>query len=275
MRMIKNLLQGFRGGPDFNEVNHLNASFENTQFSAALPYSNIETKEPPRPIHFPYLSEGWFEKHATQNRQHHYVHVDTQMWYYIPSIAYSQGGELGCLSLTTLIKRIPKNMTSSAFELDDLGKFIALEYEEHYNSPTIGGIGGEGLGINTEIRKSVIEQSERMSTPFSGEKLEEQIRLEMESRGYAPMAPHQIKTINGRSWVFCIEQQLQKRHSKDRMYCLPLSDEYYLCMRFRYRVDINEKFKLWKDHAEAAEKRIMESVKLIIPNDELALTHQA
>jgi hypothetical protein len=46
-------------------------------------------------------------------------------------------------------------------------------------------------------------------------------------------------------------------------------------MRFRYRVDIHDKFKLWKDHAEAAEKRIMESVKLTIPNDERALTHQA
>ncbi|MFC3151481.1 hypothetical protein ACFOEK_10625 [Litoribrevibacter euphylliae] len=275
MGMIKNLWRGFRGGPDFTEVNHLNASLENIQFSVELPYSNIITEEPPRPIHFPFLKEGWFEENSYRLGHDQYVVLDTQLWYYVPAPIYLPNGELGVLSLSTRIKKLLKSSEVSAFDLNILGECIIEEYENYYNATPIEGDEDSFKGWNTQLRQRVRNQSEQMSSPFSEVELEEQIRLELSSFGYAPMAPHQIKTINGRSWVFCIEQQLQKRHSKDRMYCLPLSDEYYLCMRFRYRVDINEKFKLWKDHAEAAEKRIMESIKLIIPNDDLALPHQA
>ena len=155
MGMIKNFWRGFRGGPDFTETNNFNASFESIQFSVSLPYSNINTEEPPRPIHFPFLKSNWFDEQSKQSRQHHYVHVDTQLWYYVPSAIYLPNGELGVLSLTITIKRIPENKEINTTDLDDLGTLLIAEYNDHYNSPIIGGREDHCLGLNTEIRQGV------------------------------------------------------------------------------------------------------------------------
>ncbi len=271
MGMIKNMWRGFRGGPDFTDTNNFNASFEDIQFSATVPYTNISSTEKPRAVQFPFLKTGWFEKHSKQSRQHHYAPIYTQMWGYVPATMYLPNGELGVLSLSIQIKKVPKDKNISAFELDDLGKHLIAEYEDHYNSPIIGGIGGQGLGMNTEIRQRVLEQSNKRSEPFTKERLKKETDLEMASFGCAPLSSHEIKSIKGRQWVFYIENQKPHRHSKDRMYCMPLSDDFYLCMNFRYRVDLQVKFKVWQKHAEAAEQRIMESVQLTFPKDELAL----
>ncbi|GLQ31544.1 hypothetical protein [Litoribrevibacter albus] len=277
MGMIKNLWRGFRGGPDFSEVNPLNASLENIQFSVELPYSNIDTNEPPRSIHFPIMKDGWFDQHAESLKYYRYVHVDTQMWFYVPSVVNLPSGELGVLTLMTQIKRIPEEKNISAFDLDSLGKTVISEYEDYYNSPIIGWDDNDkdpSLGKNTKIRRDILELANSRSEPWSQEFIDREINLRLSDTGYAPLKPHKIKTINGRSWLFYIEQKAVARPAKNRIYCMPLTDKYYLCLDFGYRVDRIDKFKLWKDHAEAAEKRIMESVKLTIPNDELALTHQ-
>ncbi|MFC3151482.1 hypothetical protein ACFOEK_10630 [Litoribrevibacter euphylliae] len=275
MGMIKNLWRGFRGGPDFTEVNHLNASLENIQLSVELPYSNIITEEPPRPIHFPFLKDRWFEENAKSLKHYHYVNVDTQAWYYVPAVVSLPNGELGSLWLSTRIKRIPDDKNISAFDLDELGKYLIDEYENYHNAPISDDEEDNFKGKNTRIRQSVIEQSNNRIEPWSEEEIDRQVSYDIYSRGYAPLKPHQIKTINGRPWVFYVEQQNPEFPSKNRIYCMPLSDKFYLALDFGYKVGPGDKFKLWKDHAEAAEKRIMESVKLIIPNDELALTHQA
>ena len=267
MGMIKNVWRGFRGGPDFTDSNNFNASFEDIQFSAYLPHSNFITEEPPRPIHFPFLRPDWFDEHSEQSRQHIYAHVFTEMWGYVPAVMYLPNGELGVLSLSIQIKKVPKDKNIRAFELDDLGEHLIAEYEDHYNSPIIGGTCDHFLGLNTEIRQNIIEQSEKMHSPFTGDALQRQINLAMRSQGCAPLEPHEIKTIKGRQWVFYIENQKPHRHSKDRMYCMPLSDDFYLCMNFRYRVDLQVKFKVWQKHAETAEQRIMESVQLTFPKD--------
>ena len=269
--MIKNDWRVVSGCPDFSDSNNFNASFEDIQFSAYLPHSNFITEEPPRPIHFPFLKPGWFDEHSKQSRQHHYAPIYTQMWGYIPAVMYLPNGELGVLSLSIQIKKVPKDKNISTFELDNLGKHLIAEYEDHYNSPIIGGTCDHFLGLNTGIRQRVLEQSNKRSEPFSKERLKKETDLAMRSRGCASLKPHEIKAIKGRQWVFYIENQKPHRHSKDRMYCTPLSDDFYLCMRFRYRVDIQDKFKVWQKHAEAAEQRIMESVQLTFPKDELAL----
>lgn len=277
MGMIKNLWRGFRGGPDFTEVNHLNASLENIQFSVELPYSNIITEEPPRPIHFPFLNEGWFEENAKSLKHYHYVNVDTQAWYYVPAVVSLPNGELGSLWLSTRIKRIPDEKNISAFDLNKLGEHLIDEYESFYNAPLDNGDRGAFKGKNTKIRQDVIAfgTSKDRTEPWSQEQIERETNLRLANYGYAPLEAHKIKTINGRPWVFYEEHTSIHTLSKNKIYCMPLSEKFYLAMDFGYKVGPGDKFKLWKDHAEAAEKRIMESVKLIIPNDELALTHQA
>ncbi|GAA3928646.1 hypothetical protein [Litoribacillus peritrichatus] len=269
MGVVKNLLRGFRGGPNFSETNNFNASFENIQFSVRLPYSNVNTKEPPRPIHFSFLKEDWFEENSKKINQNNYVHVDTQLWYYVPLVGLPNA-ELGVLSLTTQLRKVPHS-SISAFNLNELGKHIVTEYEEYHNAPINKDQEDSFKGWNTRIRQEVIDYSNSRNEPWSQEQIDRETQLRLTDIGYAPLSPHQIKTIKNRPWVFYIEQKAKARPTKDRVYCTPLSDKYYLCMSFGYRVDCSDKFHLWKDHAEAAEKRIMESVKLTFPNDERAL----
>ncbi|GAA3928641.1 hypothetical protein [Litoribacillus peritrichatus] len=270
MKVIKSLLRGFRGGPDFTETHTINTSFDDINFSISLPYTNVDTQEKPRNIQFPISKQNWFESNCTQSRQHHYVPISTQMWMYVPSVKYTLNGELGVLFCSSQIKKVPKDKEIDAFNLDALGTHLLEEYDQHYNSPVIGGPEDHGQGLNTEIRQKVDLLSESLGSPFSKSEYDRELRLRMEAMGFPPLSPYKVVSIKNRQWVYYSEPQVNSL-SKDNMYCFPLSNEFYLCLQFRYRVDINDKFKLWKDHAEAAENRIMESVKLTFPSNEKAL----
>ena len=49
-------------------------------------------------------------------------------------------------------------------------------------------------------------------------------------------------------------------------YCHILDERFYLDIFFHYRIDFRKYFPIWKDHAEAAEQRIMDSVRLHFPD---------
>jgi hypothetical protein len=173
-------------------------------------------------------------------------------------------GELGVLSLSARLKKIPSNSQFNALEIDKLGQFVTNEYEEHYNSPVIGGDNDWGLGINTEIRRKTEKQSMSLSSPFTEEEMDQQLSLRLANYGFPPIPPHQNKEINERNWIFYLDHG-QGKYITHHYYCLPIDKEYYLCLGFGYRKDQMEKFKLWKSDAEAAEKRIMEMVEVKFP----------
>ena len=258
MGLLKNLRRRFRGGPDFNLCQEVTAVLEDTQLTLSLPASNVEAVEVPRNINFPYRQPGWFENNVRQSRQHHYVQIATHNWCFMPKGIASFFSELGMFSLSIQVKKILSEKMN-AMELDVLGKYVVDEYDEYYNSPNYSEY--SSLGTNTKIIKETQNDCRRNHPSFSEERITEQVALCLESRGYPPISPHRIKLIGKRRWVYYTEPD-SCSIDRDNMYCFPMDESFYLCFNFRYRVDISNKFKLWKSAAEAAEKRIMESVRI-------------
>ncbi len=248
----------FRGGPDFSRNEVIDVKLENYLFSLTLPLSNISSVEPPREVNFPFSQDGWFERHAVNRQQHHLVHIYTSLWMYLPIGLLARQNELGVLSCSAWIKKIPNAKVVNAENLNEIGSYLIEEYDTHYNSPVIG---DNYLGFNTKVCQQKREELNKYAPDMSKARLNESIKCALEASGFPCLAPYEIRMVNGNNWVFYLEHQTRS-YTNDRYYCLPLKGEYYLIIRFRYRVDLAQKFKLWKKHAEAAEKRIMESVKI-------------
>lgn len=259
MALIKNCMRGFSGGPDFASQRNVTFQLENVDFLIGLPVSNIVTEEPPRDINFPFQQRGWFEQNQEQHRQHKHVHVYTEIWVYLPVITVAPDSEYGQLTLSVWLKRTPESV--NALDLKALGAVLTSEYDQHYNSPTVGGPGEHGIGLNTEIRNEISAQSLARATPFSDERHAEEVRLSIEAFGAPPIAPAKTVSINGLEWVFYCEDNPnpERTRSREDFFCLPLDERFYLQLRFKHRVDRSDK-KAWQKHANQAQQRIMESV---------------
>ncbi len=265
MGLIKSVWKGYRGGPDLKQVTLVSSLLDDIQLSVTLPVTctHIMADYPPRPVNFPFRQASWFEKNVKQVNQHHFVTINVETWYYYPLFGAALTGELGLFSVRTMLKRIDPDHAMNAWNLDALGSYVTEEYDRHFNSPVIGGHGDWGLGANTEIRQDVEEQSKRLSSPFTTEEFAREYELRTASNGFPPIHPHRILSILGRDWIFYREGS-EIRSMERNYYCYPISSEYYLCFYFQYRKD-TDKFKRWKADAEAAERHIMERVKIQFP----------
>jgi hypothetical protein len=73
--------------------------------------------------------------------------------------------------------------------------------------------------------------------------------------------PALIKTFNQTDWVFYQEVR-SNRLSRHDFYCLPLSENSFLEVKFNHRVDRSDKHKKWAKHALESQERIMASIYL-------------
>ncbi|WP_444997744.1 hypothetical protein [Aliikangiella sp. IMCC44359] len=157
MGLIKNLWRGFRGGPDFSNCVEVTALLEDWRLNLTVPSTNIITEEEQQKINYPYNQAGWFEDNSEQSRQHHYIPIDTQLWYYLPNSPFLQT-ELGVLSLSVQLKRVLPDKNTNAMDLSALGRYVVAEYDERYNAPTTGPqFQGENIRrikkVGEEVRK--------------------------------------------------------------------------------------------------------------------------
>ena len=127
MGRLKNLSRRFRGGPDFNLSRDITVVLEETQLTLSLPVSNVEAVEVPLNINFTYRQPGWFENNAEHKRQHHRVHVISEIWYYLAKGLTALFSELGMLSLSIVIKRISSEKNINEMELDSLGNYTRVQ----------------------------------------------------------------------------------------------------------------------------------------------------
>ncbi len=259
MALVKNCFRGFAGGPDFNTQQAITFLLEDVEFRLKLPMSNIVTEEPPRDINYPFRRKGWFEENLKQQRQHRYVQMYTEMWYYLPPITVVPDSEYGVLTLSIWLKRVPE--TVNALDRQALAATVSAEYDQHYNSPTIGEPGQHFLGLNTEIRKKVAAQSAARATPFSSARFAQEVNLRIEQYGAPPIAPAEVVSLHGEDWVFYREDNPnpERTLSRQDFYCLPLDERYYLQLRFKHRVSRSDK-KAWQKHANQAQQKILDSI---------------
>ena len=259
MALVRNYFRGFASGPDFKNTKRIAFVLEDSELCVTVPMSDIITDEPPRDINFPFKQEGWFDKNREQERQHLYVNIYTDFWYYFPPVSISPGSEYGMLALSIWLKRVPSHI--NALDRKALAKAVVEEYEQHYNSPKVGGPGEHGLGVNTKIRKKVAEQSAARATPFSEDRLAREVALSIEQSGGVPIAPAEVVTLNDQDWVFYREDNPSRTKSRQDFYCFPLDECYYLQVRFKHRVDRSEKVA-WQKDANEAQQKILNALRV-------------
>lgn len=259
MALIKNCVRGFAGGPDFRTQKNIVFLLEGVGFEIGLPASNVVTEEPPRDINHLFKREGWFEENSEQHFQHLHVHVYTEVWLYTPAVNVVPASEYGQLTLSIWLKRVPEGF--NALDREALAATLNDEYEQHFNSPIIGGPGQHGIGVNTKIRQKVAALSSARSTPFSEARFEEEVRLRIEQYGGPPIAPAEVVPLHGEDWVFYREDNPQRTKSREDFYCLPLDERYYLQIRFMHRVNRSDKIA-WQKHADKAQQQIISSIRV-------------
>lgn len=256
MGLLDRFTGKFKGGPDFTRSRNIQFSLEEIKLSINLPIANIGIDEAPRDINIPFRNATYFNENSQRERQHVSLNLFTELWYYLSNAMVGRNLELGVLSCSLMVKKLPELDSEGEKATERLAKAVIKEYDAHYNNPTISEY---GQGSNTRIRQEVADESLRRNTPWSSEELEREISMSIDKYGYPPLVKAKQININDRTWVFYQEKKSMV-HNTDNFYCYPLDNLNYLCVRFRYRVDIQEKFECWQAHAQRAEQRMMESI---------------
>lgn len=259
MKLFNFFTKKFKGGPDFNKNRSYLFLLDNIKLNITLPVSNINTTESPREVNIPFNRLDFFEQNSERERQHEALKIYTELWHYLPNIGIGSSSELGMLACTLMIKKVQDATCINAMKLDQLSKSVIDEYNQHYNHSVIA---DHGQGSNTRIRQEVHEESSNRNTPWTKKETEDEIEVSINKYGYPPLSPAKQVLINNKSWVFYQEARSIVRN-KDNFYCYPLDELYYLCIRFRYRIDIQDKFKLWEEHSEIAERNIMDNLSIV------------
>ncbi|WP_426370530.1 hypothetical protein [Pseudocolwellia sp. HL-MZ7] len=256
IQLIKDFWRGFVGGPEFKlSITH-KFNLKDEQLSVTLPDSNVAAASSTVDVHFPHSSKSWFEQNKKVYEQHEFVRLITENWMYVPTISITPSSEYGMLSCQLRIKQTDK---INVLDKQALAVFVIKAYNDFHN-----GLNGK----NTKIRQEITEQSSKKATPWTPEKLQEEIDGWIENRGKPLIPAAQMIKFNQNDWIFYQEVR-SNRLSRYDYYCLPLSENSFLEVKFNYRVDRSDKFKKWEKHALASQELIMESISLApIPLDQ-------
>jgi hypothetical protein len=250
LKLTKAYWRGFVGGPDFNRCITYRFLLDAQQLSIELPDSNVAAAPSTMNALFPYSSTDWFEQHVEESfDQHLYVHILTEIWMYVPPIALVPSSEYGMLSCQLRIKQTNK---INVLDKQALSQFVIQEYDNYHNGPS---------GKNTKIRQETIERYSKRATQWTPEEIEEEAMGWIENCGMPSIPPALIKTFNQTDWVFYQEVR-SNRLSRHDFYCLPLSENSFLEVKFNHRVDRSDKHKKWAKHALESQERIMASIYL-------------
>ncbi len=248
-KLMKAYWRGFVGGPDFNCDVNLRFILEDKQLSIKVPDSNVVAAPSDMNMIFPHTSTSWFTEHMKIYEQHRYVHMMTENWMYMPPIALFPSSEYGMLSCQLRIKQTDK---INVLDKQALSNLVTQEYDNYQNGPD---------GINTELRRRVVEESSKMAMPYEPDELEEEVAKYIEFQGRNPIKPAIIKNFNQLEWVFYQEVR-NNSFTRYDFYCLPLSANSFLEIKFNHRVDLSHKHKKWAKHALESQERIMGSIYL-------------
>ena len=193
--LLKKVLRNYRGGPDFKNIQedyyYLDGEFKLT---VALPVCN--PLKPPRTkiINYPYTEPNWFENHHSQIRHSKYIPIHESYWFYWPLFRTPMTGELGNLRLNITLGKLLSPVASS----EELGLAILEEYNDYYNSPSIGKY---FKGHNTELVNEIEAHSARRATPFSDEEKQEQIESHMFNAGFPEISQFNEYKFNNIEWI--------------------------------------------------------------------------
>ena len=252
--------KGYTGGPDFSRFEKFRFDLEGMQLSLSVPGSNVALPHAEMNINLPFRSPGWFEDHCEQQANHFYITVFGDLWVYIgPFWKTSSDRTFGVLDVQVGIKRAPSDKVLDLNDLDTLAKAIRWDYEWYFEEAEPGDYGRGGNRVTRQEAED--EYNARFRSP-------EEIRQRQKAGllQYLRELPTHFETrrYGDQNWLY---YALEKEPAYPaHYYCQPLDERYYLYVRFGYRIDLRQHFHLWQANAEAAEQRIIETVRLSTPN---------
>lgn len=260
MGLVKNLWRGFAGGADHNRQQTLRFILEDIQLQIRLPYSNVETEEPPRVVNYPYQTPGWFERNMKQKRQHYYVHLNTECWYYLFPLLRFDDGQQGRLFCSLRLKRVPPGV--NVLDRQQLADYVIQEYDEHYNADVMPDDPCEqARGVNTRTRQKLRTEAELAASRGATYRMDNLEKMMALAINYPPLEPAKIITMNGQDWVFYQDRYFPGGDCHIDCYCLPLSEQYYLIINFDlYAPSYGN--KRWLKHAKATQQMVLDSLKV-------------
>jgi hypothetical protein len=251
--------RGFTGGPGLASDEHFSLDLDGIALEVSLPPSNVVVDDMSQRVNFPYRSQGWFEREQRQSSNHFYVSLLAHNWAYLGPHWKVMNEPFGIFSVEFRLKRTLPGYALSVDDFTTLEKAIHWEYEEYFEAKVPGQY---FRGHNTEVRQKAEKEFAPRLHPTSRNLGVEKERYLQRWLRAVPKA-FEVRAYNARSWVYYgVEHQ---QSYPERHYCHQLDERYYLDVLFHYGIDFRQYFHLWKDHAEAAEQRIMNSVRLIFP----------
>ncbi|MFT5381312.1 MAG: hypothetical protein ACI81C_002771 [Alteromonas macleodii] len=270
MGLVKNLWRGFAGGADLNRQQTLRFILEDIQVQVRLPYSNVDSEQPPRLVNYSYKTPGWFESNMHQQRQHYYVHLQSRCWFYLFPLLRFGDGEQGHLFCSLWLKRVPADV--NALDRQQLVDYVIEEHNEHYNADYEPDTPySHGKGINTEIRlktRAEAELAASRGSPHRLENLEKYTAIAIENHGFPSLTPASIIQLHGQHWVYYQDKRRQDSPDGEDFYCLPLDSRYYFAISFQlYAPSYGN--KRWLKHAKATQQMVLDSLK-VSPADNTA-----
>ena len=254
--------KGYTGGADFSRFETFRFDLEGKQLSLSVPGSNVALSHAEMNINLPFRSPGWFEAHCEQQANHFYITVFGDLWAYIgPFWKTAADRMFGMLSVQVAIKRTLPDKILDPDDLETLADAIRWDYEWYFE---VAEPGKYSQGKNRIARQKAEDQyNARHPAASEASKLRQK-------EGYLKNALRELPTwfetrcYGDQNWLYYALKREPTYPA--HYYCQPLDERYYLYVRFGYRIDLSAHFHLWQADAEAAEQRIIETVRLDFPN---------
>jgi hypothetical protein len=262
MRLFTYLFgKGFTGGPDFSKLETFRFDLDGAELNLTLPKSNVSIPLGEININFPFRSPGWFENHCEQLANHFYVSVFGELWCYSGPFWKVLNEPFGVLDIHVAIKRTPPDKTLDISDIDSLAEAIRWDYEKYFE---VEEPGEYGRGGNREARQEAEDEynSHHPAMPEEHKLRQKEAHLRLTLRELPNR--FEARHYGEQDWLY---YALKKEPAYPaHYYCQPLDDQYYLYVRFGYRIDFRDYFHIWQADAEVAEQRMIELVKLTFPN---------
>jgi hypothetical protein len=253
--------KGFTGGPDFNQLETFYFELEDAELSLTLPKSNVSIPLDNIGVNYPYRSPGWFDDQCEQLWNQFYVRVFSEMWGYRGPVWKVLNEPFGVLGFRVGIKRALPGKKLDLNDIDTLAEAIRWDYEWYFE---VAEPGKYGQGKNRKVRQEAEEEYNSRHPRIPEErKLRDKEKI---LRNHLRELPTHFepRKYGEQKWLYYALEN--EPNYPAHYYCQPLDDQYYVYVRFGYRIDFREYFHIWQADAEAAEQRMMEMIKLTYPN---------
>ncbi len=254
--------KGYTGGPDFSKLETFRFDLEGAELRLSVPASNTALPRGEININLPFRSPGWFDAHRRQQANHFYVNVFGDLWAYTgPFWRVGPDRTFGVLDVHVALKRTLPDKVLDPNSFDTLAEAIRWDYEWYFE---VAEPGKYGRGNNRNARREAEEEYKARHPSIPEETKLRDKALSLAHALCELPTQFEIRRYGDQRWLY---YALKKEPTYPaHYYCQPLDEQHYLYVRFGYGIDFRQFFHLWQADAEAAEQRIIETVKLSFPN---------